>query len=193
MPEKKAILVTAGPVALEGGGAGIKGFLKKAVVLSNYSPGDVAGEAVKIAGLVKAAPEGLAAAFEGETALALVELGRVDAGGLDSALAKVVEAADRRTLVILAADNLLAFYGLGINAKLGSVGRPAAACDVVPTMAHIADLPIPDDATGAILYQVLKDPNMKLNEFVKLKEALVRMEAALQRGNREPWDKHDCA
>ena len=42
-------------------------------------------------------------------------------------------------------------------------------------------------------YYALKDPNMKLKEIAKLKEALGRMEAALQRDTREPWDKHDCA
>jgi hypothetical protein len=35
---------------------------------------------------------------------------------------------------------------------------------------------------------VLKETNLKLNEFIKLKEALTRMETALQRDNREPWD-----
>ena len=34
---------------------------------------------------------------------------------------------------------------------------------------------------------------MKLEEIGKLKEALTRMEGALARDNREPWDKHDCA
>ena len=32
-----------------------------------------------------------------------------------------------------------------------------------------------------------------LEEIKKLKEALVRMESVIQRDNREPWDKHDCA
>ena len=33
----------------------------------------------------------------------------------------------------------------------------------------------------------------QLKEMGKLKDAISRMEAALQRDNREPWDKHDCA
>ena len=39
----------------------------------------------------------------------------------------------------------------------------------------------------------MKNPNLKLEEIKKLKEALVRMESVIQRDNREPWDKHDCA
>ena len=59
--------------------------------------------------------------------------------------------------------------------------------------ATIADLPVDEDCTGAIIYQVMKNPNLKLEEIKKLKEALVRMESVIQRDNREPWDKHDCA
>ena len=165
MAEKKVILLLAGEVSLDGGDAAKK-FKKKAVLVNNYTAGDVAAEALRVAGAAAVAPEGIAQALE---------------------------AADRRTLVVLAGSNLLAFQGLGVNTKTGSTDRQAFARDVVPTLAHIADLPIPDDTTGAVLYQVLKETNLKLNEFIKLKEALTRMETALQRDNREPWDKHDCA
>ena len=67
------------------------------------------------------------------------------------------------------------------------------AQDIAVTIATIADLPIDEDCTGAIIYQVMKNPNLKLEEIKKLKEALVRMESVIQRDNREPWDKHDCA
>jgi len=83
--------------------------------------------------------------------------------------------------------------GAGINAKAGSIARPATAKDIVPTLAYITDLPITTECCGAILYQALKSPNLKLDEIAKLKEALIRMEGALARDNREPWDKHDCA
>ncbi|MBD5641311.1 MAG: hypothetical protein HDQ91_02685 [Desulfovibrio sp.] len=54
-------------------------------------------------------------------------------------------------------------------------------------------MPIGPDCEAAVLYQVLKDPNLKLNEIIKLQEALARMESVIERNNREPWDKHDCA
>ena len=192
MAEKKVILLLAGTASLDSGDA-VKKFKKKAVAVTNYTAGDVAAEAMRVAGAATVAPDGIAAAFEAGTALCVAQLGDCDAAALDAAMAKALEAADRRTLVVLAAKNTLAFYGLGVNTKLGAIDRPALAKDVVPTICHIADLPLADDTTGAVLYQVLKETNLKLNEFIKLKEALARMEAALQRDNREPWDKHDCA
>ena len=66
-----------------------------------------------------------------------------------------------------------------------------------PYAAFISSVSTPsavdEDCTGAIIYQVMKNPNLKLEEIKKLKEALVRMESVIQRDNREPWDKHDCA
>ncbi len=54
-----------------------------------------------------------------------------------------------------------------------------------------------DDRRGlqeaGVIYQVLKDPNLKFNELIKLQEALARMGSVIERNNREPWDKHDCA
>ena len=82
---------------------------------------------------------------------------------------------------------------VAVNAKAGTVGRAVNAQDIAVTIATIADLPVDESCTGAIIYQVMKNPNLKLEEIKKLKEALVRMESVIQRDNREPWDKHDCA
>ena len=86
-----------------------------------------------------------------------------------------------------------AFQGLAINGKAGSVDRTVKAEDIAVTIATIADLPVSEACTGAIIYQVMKNPNLKLDEIKKLKEAIARMESVIQRDNREPWDKHDCA
>ena len=193
MAEKKVIMLVAGKANIEGDGASWKKFQKKAVVVKNYTPGDAAAFAAKVPGGVKTTADALAATFEGDTAFAYVVAGDLDAAGLEDSMGKILAAADRRTLVVLAAANALMFYGLGTNSKVPSIDRPAQVEDIVPTAAYIADLPLPDDTTGAVLYQVLKETNLKLNEFLKLKEALTRMETALQRDSREPWDKHDCA
>jgi hypothetical protein len=55
------------------------------------------------------------------------------------------------------------------------------------------DLPVPAQAEGAVLFQVFKDANFKVGEIEKLRAGLARMETALQRGGRQPWDKHECA
>ncbi len=65
--------------------------------------------------------------------------------------------------------------------------------DLVPTLCYVMNWPVPADVEGAIVYQVLKDPNLRNKQMVKLESGLLRMEAALERKNREPWDKHDCA
>ncbi|MCG8531520.1 MAG: hypothetical protein MI749_12760 [Desulfovibrionales bacterium] len=190
--EKKVIVLTAGDVTLDGGAACQK-FTKKAAHFVNYAAEDVTASIAALEGATKVAPEALAETFEGGASLALVELGNATGDVLEAALAAALEAADRRTLTVLAAANGLYFYGHGINAKAGSVERAATAADVIPTIGYIADVPVPADTTGAVLYQALKDPNMKMKELAKLKDALNRMETALQRDNREPWDKHDCA
>ena len=111
----------------------------------------------------------------------------------EAALEAAVDAADRRTLIVAVNAEGAAFQGLAINGKAGSVDRAVNAQDIAVTIATIADLPICSCCTGGIIYQVLKNPNLKLDEIKKLKEAIVRMESVINRDNREPWDKHDCA
>jgi hypothetical protein len=55
------------------------------------------------------------------------------------------------------------------------------------------DLPLPPTVDGAVIYQLFKNPNFKSDEIGKLRAGLARMETALQRGERQPWDKHECA
>jgi hypothetical protein len=63
----------------------------------------------------------------------------------------------------------------------------------VPTVCYLMDLPIPPTVEGAVLYQVFRNPDFKFDEVAKLRAGLARMETALQRGERQPWDKHECA
>jgi hypothetical protein len=55
------------------------------------------------------------------------------------------------------------------------------------------DLPVPSTVDGGVLYQAFKNSDFKSEEIAKLKAGLARMETALQRGERQPWDKHECA
>ncbi len=192
MAEKKALIVLA-PAADLAGGDSIEKLLKKAALFSSYAAGDVIDAAVAAETVTALQPADAAAAVENGVALGVIDLGAADSAALDAALEVILDAADRKTVVAVAAKNGLALHGAGINAKAGSVARAASAKDIVPTLAYITDFPITTDCCGAILYQALKSPNMKLDETTKLKEALIRMEGALARDNREPWDKHDCA
>ena len=87
---------------------------------------------------------------------------------------------------------LMTLTGPGIK-KGYRLERTVGLTDLVPTICYLMDLPIPEQTEGAVIYQALADPNFKQKEIRKLQDGLKRMEAALERGNREPWDKHDCA
>ena len=193
MADKKVILVACGSAAVDADGAALKKFMKKTASVASFDNADVVAAASKIEGAAVVAPEGIAKVFEEDGAFAVVELGDVDGAALEAVVAQISEAADRRTLIAIACNEGLFFAGLGINKKAGKVERSATTADIIATICYVADLLVPADCTGGVLYQVLKDANMKIKEITKLKEALARMEVALQRDNREPWDKHDCA
>lgn len=193
MAEKKALVIIAAGADISGGGEGIGKLTKKGALFTSYAAGAIFDGAVAEGDITKVDPAAAAAAIEQGTALMCCDLGNADAAALDAALATIFEAVDRKTVIAVAAKGALVLYGAGINGKAGSVARPATAKDVLPTLAYIADFPLTDACTGAILYQALKSPNLKMEELGKLKEALIRMEGALARDNREPWEKHDCA
>lgn len=193
MADKKVVLIVCGEVDANAAGSVMQKFLKKSVSFADFNPEGAVAEAAKIEGAAAVAADGVAKVFEDDGAFAIVDLGAVDPAGLEAAMAAVTDATDRRTLIALAAGKSLYLGGLGMDKKADSIARSVRAADVVATICYVADLAVPADCTGAILYQALKDPNMKLKEIAKLKEAIGRMEAALQRDTREPWDKHDCA
>lgn len=87
---------------------------------------------------------------------------------------------------------LLSFTGPGIKKGL-RLERTCNLIDIVPTICYLMDLPLPATVEGAVLYQTFKDPDFKAKDINKLKDGLARMETALQRGERQPWDKHECA
>lgn len=184
MADKKAILVNAKGMKLTDAGEALEKLNKKAAVLPNADTAALADKAAALGG-VKTTGAEVAAVLE-KAPFAVLE-------GAADAVAAALEAANRRTVVVVAADDGVAFYGMGINGKAGKVARKVDGGDIALTIATIADLPIGEDCESAIIYQVLKDPNLKLNELIKLQEALARMESVIERNNREPWDKHDCA
>jgi predicted AlkP superfamily phosphohydrolase/phosphomutase len=87
---------------------------------------------------------------------------------------------------------LLTFTGPGIK-KGYRMERTCNLIDVVPTICYMMDLPLPITTEGAVLYQAFKTLNFKPDEINKLKEGIARMELALQRTQRQPWDKKDDA
>ena len=193
MADKKTIVVLAPSAEISGTAGSVGKLLKKGALVTNYTPGTVIDAAVSDADVSRMDAAGVAEGVEKGLPLMVVDLGGADAAGLEAALEAIMDAADRRTTIAVAGKSALAFYGNGVNNKVGTVDRPASAGDVLPTLASVGEFSLTDQCTGAVLYQVLKSANTKLDEIAKLKEALQRMEGALARDNREPWDKHDCA
>jgi hypothetical protein len=193
MAEKKALIVLAPAADIGCHCPALEKFMKKGALFTDYVNGDLAEAETLGETAPRLRPEDITAESQKERPICIVDLGSADAAALDAALADILDSIDRKTVVAVSARNGLAFYGTGINSKAGSLQRSCHARDILPTLAYIADFPITNACTGAILYQALKSPNLKLEEIGKLKEAIVRMEGALARDNREPWDKHDCA
>ncbi len=110
----------------------------------------------------------------------------------ESEIDGILDAVDRQTTIVAIASNGVFFYGYGI-AKGVELTRVVTTKDIVPTLSYVVNFPIPPQSTGAVIYQALKDPDFPAGEIAKLKLALERMESAMARENKDPWDKHDCA
>jgi len=51
--------------------------------------------------------------------------------------------------------------------------------DLVPTICYLMDLPLPDHAEGAVIYQAFEDPDFKQKEIRELKDKLAELESQL--------------
>ena len=101
------------------------------------------------------------------------DLGWVQLGtspGAESAIAEILGAADEETLSVVVGlpggggEGFFALAGPGI--KKGAVlSRKAKLEDVVPTLCYLAEICVPADCEGGILYQALEDPDMKIKEL----------------------------
>ena len=72
---------------------------------------------------------------------------------------------------------LFVMSGPGVK-KHQILERTVWLTDIVPTICHLADLPVPQNAEGAILYQALDDPNIKLNELKDIRDKYARVTKA---------------
>jgi hypothetical protein len=193
MAEKKVVLILAPAADISGGSKALDSLLKKGALFPRYAPGEVLDGSVAETEWLRLEPAAVGEALEKGAALVVTDLGAADRNALEAALAVILEAADRRTTVAVVGRNAAVFHGAGVNAKAGTADRPVAARDILPTLAAVGEFPLTGEGSGVVVYQALKTPNPKLEEIRRLREAIRRMEGALARDSREPWDKHDCA
>lgn len=70
------------------------------------------------------------------------------------------------------------FILAGPGVKQGEVlDRTVHLVDLVPTVCHVAELPVPRDAEGSIVYQALEDPDEKRYELERLRDNFRRLNA----------------
>lgn len=118
--------------------------------------------------------------------------GVMDEAGLLAVLDQALAIPSTRMLIVVVARTLALFYGLGIERGIVLEKALPAAC-IAPTLAWIGDLPLPAGVEAAPAYAVLKGLNFKAKEIAKLKDANDALMLKIERDNRKPWDKHDCA
>ena len=71
------------------------------------------------------------------------------------------------------------FIMCGPGVKKGEVlERTISLTDITPTICYLADLPVPRDCEGGIIYQALVDPNKHLTELNELRKHLERLQLA---------------
>jgi len=76
--------------------------------------------------------------------------------------------------------SLFIMSGPGVR-KGVTIERTIWLQDIVPTLCYLADLPVPRQCEGAIIYQALEDPDMKLNELQSVKRRYEKMRKSLDR------------
>ncbi|MHB1135146.1 MAG: alkaline phosphatase family protein [Chloroflexota bacterium] len=70
----------------------------------------------------------------------------------------------------------------GPGVKQGEViERNVWLTDVVPTLCHLAELPIPTQAEGAVIYQALEDPDAQVKEIQSLRRNVDRLKRMVER------------
>ena len=78
------------------------------------------------------------------------------------------------------------FVMAGPGVKRGvAIDRTVWLTDIVPTICHLAELPVPGDAEGAIIYQALEDPGARLKELQQLRKNYARVMRAFSGGEAE--------
>jgi hypothetical protein len=76
-------------------------------------------------------------------------------------------------------QGLLIMKGPGFK-KNYLMQRTAWLTDIMPTVCYLAELPLPENAEGAILYQALADPNSKLKEIRDLRNNYKKIKAVYE-------------
>jgi hypothetical protein len=87
-------------------------------------------------------------------------------------------------------EGLLIVKGPGI-AKGEELVRTVWLTDVVPTICHLAEWPVPAQAEGAVIYQALSDRDAKYRELGQVRRHYERLKRAEQTESSLTHTYHD--
>ncbi len=118
--------------------------------------------------------------------------GIADEAALLAELDKAFALSTTKMILVVVTPTMALFYGLGIERNL-VLEKPLPAACIAPTLAWLGDLPLPAQVEAAPAYAVIKGLNFKAREIAKLKDTNDALMLKIERDNRKPWDKHDCA
>ncbi len=76
-------------------------------------------------------------------------------------------------------NGLFIMSGSGVK-KGYTLTRTVNLADIVPTLCHLTEWPVPKDTEGAILYQALENPNAKNEELQRLRENYERLKHVVE-------------
>jgi hypothetical protein len=110
-----------------------------------------------------------------------------DARAQDGALGALLAVADAETLRVFVGIPAQGGEGLAVLAGPGvlqgkSVRRPLELADLAPTICYLAELPVPADCEGGIVYQALADPDAKVFELQTVRRNYERLRRSTGRG-----------
>jgi hypothetical protein len=110
-----------------------------------------------------------------------------EARTLDRALGAIFGVADPETLRVLVAIPAAAGEGLAVLAGAGvlqdkTIHRPLELADLAPTVCYLAELPVPAECEGGIVYQALADPDAKVFELQTVRRNYERLRRSTGRG-----------
>lgn len=111
---------------------------------------------------------------------------------LGDAISKASEMGGKKLLVVIMNKESAIFFGPGVGRGV-KLDKAIPATTIAPTVAYLADFALPAQVEAPVAYSVLKELNFKMKEFHKIYNSMNAMMTSLERGNRQPWDKHDCA
>ena len=77
-------------------------------------------------------------------------------------------------------ESIILLSGPGIKKGFDHKGMTGIQ-DIVPTLCYMTDIPIPNGCEGAIIYDALEDPNMKMKKIKKLEKELERWKTAYEK------------